>query len=357
MPQQIAALTLTNAINGAAEKVKVSLVEQLAFVGGPDALQTVVELATSDDDAMQDAATRVLGEWLTADAAPKLFELAKSFPAGKYRTRVLRGYIRIARQLDMSMDDRMQVCRNALSIADRNEEKLLVLDVLKRHRCLEGIEIANSLVGQRGLNAKALAVIELIQEDAGTDLEKGFVSLFDGKTLDGWKGGDLSFWRVEDGAIVGGDLVNKVKQNEFLRTTKSYGDFELRLQFKLTGERTNAGVQFRTQEIPNDHEVSGYQADLGEGWWGCLYDESRRRKVLAGPPTDKRGEPVRMGQWNDYRIHCEGKRIRLWINEVQTVDYDEPDPNIPLSGVIALQVHGNLIMEARYRNIRIKVLD
>jgi len=200
-------------------------------------------------------------------------------------------------------------------------------------------------------------VVEPVVEPDPTPVpdEKEFTSLLDGKTLDEWTG-DMDFWRVEDGAIVGGSLTEKVEHNQFLRTKAEYGDFELRLQFQLLGERTNAGVQIRTEEIPDHHEVIGYQADLGNGWWGCLYDESRRRKVLDGPPAAERDEPVRIGQWNDHRIRCEGPRIQIWINAVQTVDYTEPDPDIPMKGIIALQVHGKLTMEARYRNIRIKEL-
>ncbi len=185
--------------------------------------------------------------------------------------------------------------------------------------------------------------------------EAKFTPMFDGVSLKGWKG-NKKFWRVENGAIAGGSLTEMVKHNEFLRTEKEYGDFELRLQFKLLGKRTNGGVQIRTQEIPNHHEVSGYQADLGDGWWGCLYDESRRNRILAGPPADQRAKPVRIGEWNDYRILCEGQRIQLWINGVQTVDYTEKDAKIKQKGIIALQVHGKLKMESHYRRIRIKEL-
>src|SRR4051812_6201006 len=109
--------------------------------------------------------------------------------------------------------------------------------------------------------------------------------LFDGKTLNGWEGDTKKTWRIEDGAIVGGSLDEVVPRNEFLCTTKTYGDFELKVRFKLLGDpkAANAGVQIRTKRIPNHHEVSGYQADAGQGYWGALYDESRRNKVLAGP--------------------------------------------------------------------------
>ena len=186
-------------------------------------------------------------------------------------------------------------------------------------------------------------------------LEEGFVRLFDGKTLDGWEG-NADVFRIEDGAIVGGSLDQRVARNEFLCTKQEYVDFELRLKFKLLGDGANAGVQIRSQRVPDHHEMIGYQADLGDGWWGCLYDESRRRKVLAGPEKPERGKPVRAGEWNDYRILCQGKRIQLWINGTQTVDYTESDPTIVQRGLIAVQIHGGPPSKALYKDLRIKRL-
>src|SRR2546425_767619 len=154
--------------------------------------------------------------------------------------------------------------------------------------------------------------------------------LFDGKTLAGWEGDTTVTWRVEDGAIVGGSLEQNVPRNEFLCTTKTYSDFELKVKFKLLGDRAkaNAGVQFRTKRIPNHHEVSGYQADIGQDYWGALYDESRRKKVLARPEKDLIEKLVKHDDWNDYTIRCEGPRIRLWLNGKLTVDYTEADDKI-----------------------------
>jgi hypothetical protein len=178
------------------------------------------------------------------------------------------------------------------------------------------------------------------------------VPIFDGKTFDGWEG-DLKIFRIQDGAIVGGSLKDKIARNEFLCTTKTYGDFELRLKVKLLGEGANAGIQFRTKRIPNHHEVTGYQADMGQGWWGALYDESRRNKVLLGPDQTKMKDVVKAGDWNDYVIRAEGKRIQLWINGVQTVDYTEADPKIDTAGVIAVQIHSGPPSEAWYKDITI----
>src|SRR2546423_1878832 len=112
------------------------------------------------------------------------------------------------------------------------------------------------------------------------------VALFDGKTFAGWDGDTKGTWHIKDGCIVGGSLEKKIPRNQFLATTASYKDFVLRLKFKLLGDSkkgfVNSGVQVRSQRVPNDTEMTGYQADLGDpSWWGCLYDESRRNRVLA----------------------------------------------------------------------------
>jgi hypothetical protein len=179
------------------------------------------------------------------------------------------------------------------------------------------------------------------------------VAIFDGKSFAGWEG-DLKIFRIEDGAIVGGSLKDKIARNEFLCTSRTYGDFELRLKVKLLGgDAANAGIQFRTKRIPNNYEVSGYQADVGIGWWGALYDESRRNKVLTGPDQATMKGVVKDGEWNDYVIRAEGKHIQLWINGVQTVDYIEEDPKIETTGVVCPQIHAGPPSEAWYKDITI----
>ena len=183
------------------------------------------------------------------------------------------------------------------------------------------------------------------------------VSLFDGKTFNGWEGDTLKTFRVEKGAIVGGSLAARVPRNEFLCTRKSYTNFELRLKFKTLGEGVNAGVQIHTKRIPNHYEVIGYQADLGDPeWWGCLYDESRRKKVLAKSNIEEVKKVLKRNDWNDYLIRCEGKRVQLWINGKQTVDYTEPDDSVEQRGIICVQIHGGPPSEAWYKDIRIEEL-
>ncbi len=189
--------------------------------------------------------------------------------------------------------------------------------------------------------------------------EEGFQPLFDGKTFDGWEG-DLKTFHIEDGAIIGGTMKEKIPRNEFLSTKQEFGDFELRLQAKLAGEGANAGVQFRTKRIPNHHEVIGYQCDMGhmEGRciWGSLYDESRRKKFLLHGDKEKVEKAFKPGEWNDFVVRCEGPRVQIWLNGVQTIDYKEDDAQVERTGIIAVQIHGGPPSEASYRKIRIKRL-
>lgn len=182
------------------------------------------------------------------------------------------------------------------------------------------------------------------------------ISLFDGKTFAGWEG-NLKMFRIEEGAIVGGNLQTKIPNNEFLCTTKEYGDFELRLKFKVLGEGVNAGVQFRTKRIPDHHEVIGYQADIGQKYWGALYDESRRKRMLAQPTPEVLAKAAKPDEWNEYVIRAEGKRIQLWLNGVQTVDYTEAEDGIAERGIIAVQIHGGPPSEAWYKDITIQELN
>ena len=206
----------------------------------------------------------------------------------------------------------------------------------------------------------ALAAASLTFTAIGADRPARPLPLFDGKTFQGWEGDTNTTWRIESGAFVGGSLDQTVPHNAFICTTRGFTNFVLRLQFKLTGVEgfINGGVQVRSKRIPKpDYEMSGYQADMGDPeWWGCLYDESRRNKVLAKSDMGEVNKVLKRNQWNDYEIRCEGRRLRLSINGVQTVDYTEPDESIPQFGIIGLQVHGGGKAEASYKNITIEEL-
>lgn len=183
------------------------------------------------------------------------------------------------------------------------------------------------------------------------------VSLFDGKTLEGWNF-DPKVWRVEDGVITGGSRTEKIPKNYFISTAKSYQNFELKLSIKCSGDPKtgliNSGIQIRSLRVPGGAHVAGYQIDCGDGWFGKIYDEFRRRKVIAEPvDPEALAKAIDVFGWNEYKIRAEGPRIRVWINDVLATDYTEENPNVALDGVIAPQVHSGGVALVQVKDVAI----
>ncbi len=197
---------------------------------------------------------------------------------------------------------------------------------------------------------------EFVQSEEKTGAQQAaeteFRPLFNGKDLTGWEG-NLKLWKVQEGMIVGDSP--GIRHNDFLATKKEYGDFELRLEFKLHDGKGNSGIQFRTRRVPDSTNAQGYQADIGENYWGCLYDEHRRNKVLATASPELK-KVLKYDDWNSYVIRAQGDHVVLKINGVTTVDYHEKDPKIARSGIIALQVHSGPAMRVDFRNLKIREL-
>lgn len=186
------------------------------------------------------------------------------------------------------------------------------------------------------------------------------VSLFDGKTLTGWKTVDPAhskLWFVKDSVIRSGDGLNKIPDNTYLHTTKEYGDFEFRCLFRLSGDpktgMINSGIQYRS--ILEGSKIIGYQADIGNGFWGDLYDEHRREKLVSGDLSILK-RILNEDGWNSYIIRCKGNHHELYINGVKTCDYIEKDTKIPQKGVIAVQIHSGGVAQGEFRDLTITEL-
>lgn len=186
------------------------------------------------------------------------------------------------------------------------------------------------------------------------------VSLFDGKTLDGWDY-DPKVWRVEDGMITGGSRTEKIRENFFIATKKSYQNFELVMKIKCSGDPAtgmiNSGIQVRSVRVPGGNHMSGYQVDCGAGWFGKIYDEFRRNRVIAEPvDAVALAKVVDVFGWNTYRIRAEGPRIRTWINDVLAIDFTETDRNIALDGQIGPQVHSGGVCLVQVKDVTVEEL-
>lgn len=184
------------------------------------------------------------------------------------------------------------------------------------------------------------------------------VSLFDGKSLEGWDF-NPGVWRVEDGAVTAGSYEKKFPRNEFIRTKKRYSNFELKLKIKCSGDPKtgliNSGIQIRS--ALHGKRVAGYQVDCGAGWFGKIYDE-HRRGLIYPKPIDEEAllKAVDIQGWNEYRILAEGPRIQVWINNTKATDYTETNSEIPLEGIIAPQIHGGGHVVVQFKDITIREL-
>jgi HEAT repeat protein len=138
---------LLAAMGPAPVEVKVKLVEVLGAMGGKKALEAVKNATQSPEDEIQDTAFRVLGEWMSTDAAPVLLELSKTTQNNKYKIRALRGCIRIVGQFAMPIAERVAMCKEILAVAQRDEERKLVLGVLGRNPSAESLALVAPHLG------------------------------------------------------------------------------------------------------------------------------------------------------------------------------------------------------------------
>jgi hypothetical protein len=204
----------------------------------------------------------------------------------------------------------------------------------------------------------AIALMALGLAGASGQGPSRYVALFDGRTLAGWEGNTATIWRIQRRALAGGSLDAPLPRHDYLCTTRAFANFDLRVKVKLVGDSVaNGGVTFRARRLVDPpNEVSGYQADMGESYWGGLYDQSRRNRFLAQPAPAEVAKILKPNDWNQYRIRCEGPRIRIWLNGVQTVDYTETDESVARSGTMGLQIHGGTRAVAAYKKITIREL-
>ncbi|SHJ97512.1 protein of unknown function [Rubritalea squalenifaciens DSM 18772] len=186
-------------------------------------------------------------------------------------------------------------------------------------------------------------------------------SLFNGKDLTGWQTVNPKFtsqWSVVDGIITSGNLQDKIPTNTYLATTKEYEDFEFRCLFRIQGDPKtgliNSGIQYRS--IIKGTKIIGYQADIGNGYWGDIYDEHRRNKALVKADLSVLKKVLNPTGWNSYIIRCKGDHHEIYINGVKTADYVEKDKNIPRKGVIAVQIHSGGAAKVEFQDLTITEL-
>lgn len=205
----------------------------------------------------------------------------------------------------------------------------------------------------------------------------GFVRIFDGTSLNGWEG-DLTFWRAENGAIVGESTpANRVEQNSFLIWRGgTVRDFELKLEVRINA--TNSGIQYRSIPVPDagPFVLQGYQADIdfANQFTGNIHDErgprfflSQRGNVVRGvnggvkklvgtvAASDALRDVIKVNDWNQYHVIARGSTLLHLLNgRLMAVFLDDDEQNRLMEGVIGLQMHTGDPFRVEYRNIWLK---
>jgi putative heme-binding domain-containing protein len=223
----------------------------------------------------------------------------------------------------------------AADVADRKPSELSMMpdDILKQ----VNEEEFRALIAYLQTQAQVPAL-------ATPDNAKDF---FNGKDLNNWDG-DKKLWTVENGEIVG-KTTTGLKRNNFLVSHMAVQDFKLSVKVKLTPAKENSGIQFRSVPLEGG-EMRGPQADIGQGWWGKLYEEEGRG-LLAKEGGEKF---VRAEDWNDYVVEAKGPNVKIWINGNLATDYT--DEKLARRGVVGLQLHSGGPIEIRYKDVKLEVL-
>ena len=213
--------------------------------------------------------------------------------------------------------------------------------------------------------------------------DKGFVSMFDGKTLSGWEG-DPKYWRAENGEIIGEITpATIIKVNTFLIWKGGEpGDFELKCEYRIS-PKGNSGINYRSTRVDTlPYALKGYQLDLdGKDKYNLGYPkysgqnyEERGRQFLAPrgqrtvietgkPPivTDTLGskeqllKSIKPDDWNEIDLVVKGNNMKHYINGTLMSEVTDNDlVNRKMSGLIGVQVHVGPPMKIEFKNLRIK---
>ena len=224
----------------------------------------------------------------------------------------------------------------------------------------------------------SLFALSLFVAPTGSLSADEFQSIFDGKSLQGWKALDMTYWSVRDGAISGQSTPeNPCTSNQFIVWQGGdVADFELKLKFRVTGNSCNSGIQFRSVLKPDGLAV-GYQADILHSgpYLGGVCDELHTRKgpellTANGTKTvidasgkrtvtnlERKAAMRPPGEWNDYQITAKGQHIILRINGVKSSELiDEEEGHFDLRGILGLQLRSGRPMTVQFKDIFLKQL-
>ncbi len=398
------AALLLEALNTADKDKQTDLLRPLSRIGGQDALHVVIDKTKSEDSRIQTIAISVLSEWPEFGASETLFEICQNTEDIKQLLIAVQGYTRLIHESALEPGEKLARYRKVLDAVSDSSARAIVLAGLANIKSLEAFRLASSYLDDREMRSRAAVAvtriafsgINLAKEIGRPDLfsifhkassvvedhsmrhrldasigvllkEEGFMALFNGRDLSGWKGlvadpvkrarmspeelekaqtradeAMRAHWQVVDGILVFDG------RGESICTVKDYVDFELLVDWKIA-EGGDSGIYLRGS--PQVQIWDPANEDIGSGG---LYNN----QIAPSRPLKRADNPV--GEWNTFRIRMVGERVTVYLNGVLVVDdvvmenYWERDRPIYPSGQIELQAHGNPLY---FRNIYIREIS
>ncbi|HKU14107.1 MAG TPA: DUF1080 domain-containing protein [Steroidobacteraceae bacterium] len=241
----------------------------------------------------------------------------------------------------------------------------------------------------RMLTSTAALLLAAVLPLTASGATKGFTSMFDGKTLEGWRG-DMAYFTVRDGALTAGSEQD-IPRNTYLIYDKPYADFELHYKYRWATETGNSGIQFRSGVAEGHFALAGMQANLTPlipqtERFGMLYEElgDRVEMVLLGQRAEVtrraagrggQGRVVRTvlattnprekilaairpyPEWNEVVLIAHGEHIVHAINGLLVFDAMDKDPLARRDGLLGIQVHAGKPMVLQIKDMEIKAID
>jgi HEAT repeat protein len=390
-----------NAVYGDASiENKEHLLRILKRVNGTNALEFVSNEIDNSNPEIKDLAIRTLVDWPSPDAIEPIISLARSEKELTYKVLAIRGCLRILREHELGVYRELEIYDNLIGVAEREEEKKLILAGMATTKSVESLKAVSKYIPDYQLSDDAIQLALAISaptghgdyklksdEVASTLIEtwmdkemnissetepllnqpaEGFIALFNGEDLTGWKGlvdnpikrAQMSseeleqaqaeadkkmrnHWRITEG------ILHFDGQGSSLCTLEDYGNFELLIDWKIEKDG-DSGIYLR-----GSPQVQIWDPGLNSVGSGGLFNN----KVEPSTPLRKADNPI--GEWNKFRILMIGKRVTVYLNDILVVDnvtmenYWERDKEIYPTGSIELQAHHSPLY---FRNIFIRQL-
>ena len=398
---------LLQQMTAAPENKKVLFYEMLASLGGQKSLQAVLNGLKSGDVQTQKAAVGALSSWVDMGAEDELIKIARDAKYASFHKEAFNGYLRLMKVSGYSPERKLLMLRNAMEVAKTTAQKQQILKSAEQTKTFNSLVFAGQYLNDSALQqtaAEAVMSIALagdyngttvkdllnktIQVISGGDSEyqkeamrkyiaemkagEGFIPLFNGKDLSGWKGlvadpikrskmdaqtlkaeqEKADAEAVKSWVVNNGELLFTGKGNN-LATTKNYGDFEMLVDWKIYDDghkEGDAGIYLRGTPQVQIWDISRVKVGAQVGSGGLYNNKVHPSKPLKVADN-------KLGEWNTFHIVMKGDRVTVYLNGelvTQNVILENFwDRNSPIFSEeqIELQAHGSRVA---YRDIYIK---